>query len=83
MWKRFILHWALVDAIGESRRSAHRFAAPKAPLTPDLLGKTVAVAIDGDPRYDLNRSRSIYSIFLRVYPKAGGYASKKTRVRNQ
>jgi hypothetical protein len=21
MWKRFILHWALVDAIGESRRS--------------------------------------------------------------
>jgi hypothetical protein len=27
-----------------------RFAAPKAPLTPDLLGKTVAIAIGGDPR---------------------------------
>jgi hypothetical protein len=28
----------------------YRFAAPKAPSTPDLPGKTVAVAIDGDLR---------------------------------
>jgi len=25
MWKRFILHWALVDAIGESRRRPARY----------------------------------------------------------